>query len=136
MLPPVLEIYVVWHPRDPEGADIAREVIEHFHGTAFSGLIGGAVEVFPRSVGWNGDDDAPRPLPFMSALPNGVAAPRLVAVVPVVGRQLVFALEDGHAAWERYVKAIAAAHDDDAVAVRAFPVALTQAAGTKLGLHL
>lgn len=136
MLPPVLEIYVVWHPRDLEGADIASEVIEHFHGTAFSGLIGGAVEVFTRSVGWNDEDDAPRPLPFMAPLPNGVAAPRLMAVMPVVGRQLVFALEDRHAAWDEYVKAIAAAHDDEHVAVRAFPVALTEAGGTKLGSYL
>lgn len=136
MLPPVLEIYVAWHPRDEEGADIAREVIEHFHGTAFSGLIGGAVEVFTRSVGWRDDNDAPRPLPFMEALPNGVAAPRLVAVVPVLGRQLVFALEDGHIAWDAYVKSIAAAHDDATRSVRAFPVALTEVAGTRLEAHL
>jgi len=136
MLPPVLEIYVVWHPRDTQGAEIASEVIEHFHGTTFSGLIGGAVEVFTRSAGWKDEDDAPRPLPFMGPLPNGVAAPRFVAVVPVVGRQLVFALEDGHAGWDEYLKAIAAAHNDNAIAVRAFPYAVTDAAGTKLDSYL
>ena len=43
MLPPTLEIYVVWHPNDPAGQTAAQQFIEHFHGTAFSGLIGGAV---------------------------------------------------------------------------------------------
>ena len=46
MLPPVLEIYVVWHPDDESGQDIADEIIQHFRGSAFTGLIGGAVEVF------------------------------------------------------------------------------------------
>jgi hypothetical protein len=138
MLPPVLEIYVVWHPLDAEGAVVAREIIDHFHGTAFSGLIGGAVEVFTRSQGWNNGDDAPRPLPFMEALPNGVAAPELVAVVPVLGRKLAFALEDGHDAWDAYIQAIADAHNDESCRVRAFPVALDHGvvSGTRLGAYL
>ncbi len=54
MLPPVLEIYAVWHPDDgPEGGrEIAREFVNHFHGTLFSGLIGGAVEIYVRSEVW------------------------------------------------------------------------------------
>src|SRR5258708_22783505 len=43
MLPPVLEIYIAWHPGDAPGRTIAGEIVEHFHGTAFTGLIGGAV---------------------------------------------------------------------------------------------
>lgn len=113
MLPPVLEIYVVWHPADPRGADAADQVVRHFHGTSFSGLIGGAVEVFVRSEGWASDDDAPRPLPFMEGFPNGVAQPEFVAVVPVVGRELAFALEkDPDGVWERYLAAIADARSD------------------------
>ena len=63
MLPPVLEIYVVWHPGDAAGAQICEEFLEHFHGSAFSGLIGGAIEVYARSTGWQGKGDAPRPIP-------------------------------------------------------------------------
>jgi len=51
MLPPVLEIYVVWHGGDKPAAQIAREIVEHFHGTIFSGLIGGAIEVYVRNTG-------------------------------------------------------------------------------------
>jgi hypothetical protein len=42
MLPPVLEIYVVWHPDDAAGKTAADQIVAHFHGTLFSGLIGGA----------------------------------------------------------------------------------------------
>ena len=62
MLPPVLEVYVVWHPGDPAGHAIADEFVHHFHGTVFSGLIGGAVVVYARSVGWRSTNDAPRPI--------------------------------------------------------------------------
>lgn len=48
LLPPVLEIFVVWHPGDDAGATVAGWLLDHFHGTAFSGLIGGAVEVYTR----------------------------------------------------------------------------------------
>lgn len=34
MLPPVLEIYVVWHPEDTAGASISQEFLDHFHGTS------------------------------------------------------------------------------------------------------
>ena len=40
MLPPVLELYVVWHPGDNKGAQVANEFFEHFHGSAFTGSSG------------------------------------------------------------------------------------------------
>jgi hypothetical protein len=74
MLPPVLEIYLVWHPDDRAGARAAHQLVEHFHGTLFTGLIGGAIEVYVRYQGWRGATDAPRPIPFPgSPPPNGVA---------------------------------------------------------------
>ena len=51
MVPPILEIFVVWHPEDREGEAVADQFVEHFHGTTFSGLIGGAVEIYVRSEG-------------------------------------------------------------------------------------
>jgi hypothetical protein len=44
MLPPALEVYVIWHPLDSRAQAIASQVFDHFHGTTFSGLMGGAVE--------------------------------------------------------------------------------------------
>lgn len=113
MLPPVLEIYVVWHPEDAGGADAAGEIVRHFHGTSYLGLIGGAVEVFVRSEGWIDREGAPRPLPFMVPYPNGVAEAEFVAVVPVLGRELVLDLErDSDGDWARYIAAIADARGE------------------------
>jgi hypothetical protein len=126
MLPPVLEIYVVWHPRDIEGKAAAEQILGHFHGTTFSGLIGGAVEVYMRSEPWAGDGGAPRPLPFTESFPNGVAAPELVAIVPVLGRELTLALEQREGPWHDYIAAIAAAHADEAKAVCALPLAIDE----------
>lgn len=67
MLPPVLEIYVVWHPSDVKAAEVAGEFVEHFSGTIFTGLIRGAVEIFVRSEGWRHGNDAPRPIPCPDA---------------------------------------------------------------------
>ena len=61
MLPPVLEIYVVWHPGDGAGAVTAEDFVQHFHGTPFTGLIGGAVEELLRY-------DAPSPIQGRFAL--------------------------------------------------------------------
>src|SRR4051794_473146 len=109
MLPPVLEIYVVWHPGDREGARAAEQFLEHFHGTAFSGLIGGAVEIYVRSEGWGGPGDAPRPLPCWQPLPYGIPAPEITAIVPVLGDELAFALEAREGAWHDYAERIVAA---------------------------
>ena len=71
MFPPILELYIVWHPGDGNGPRIAQKFSEHFHGTAFIELIGGAIEAFIRSEGWREIEDAPRPIPSAKApLPN------------------------------------------------------------------
>jgi len=99
MLPPVLEIYVLWHPGDSRGREFADELVRHFHGTLFSGLIGGAVEVYVRSRGWRYEGDSPRPIPFnAAALPQGMRAARFVAVVPVLGTELATAVQSDQVA--------------------------------------
>ena len=108
MLPPVLELYVVWHPGDTDGAGIAEEFVQHFHGTAFTGLIGEAVEVFIRSEGWRSKGDAPRPIPSREApLPNGIELSRFVAVIPLMGTEMAAAVEDVSNPWRAYVEKIA-----------------------------
>lgn len=123
MLPPVLEIYVVWHPGDSEGAEAANQILHHFHGTSFSGLIGGAVEVFVRSESWGDDDDAPRPMPFTTSFPNRVAQPEFVAVVPVLGKELAFELENSpDGAWHDYIAEIVDARGKEPERVAVFPL--------------
>lgn len=106
LIPPILEIFVVWHPDDEVGEQISRTLLEHFHGTAFSGLVGGAVEVYSRSQPWV--DDSPRPLPYMSPLPNGLQAAALTVVVPVLGVNLLRAAENPEGGWYSYLHELAA----------------------------
>ena len=136
MLPPVLEVYVVWHPGDPGGVIAAEQIFQHFHGTLFSGLIGGAVEVYVRSVGWRTVDDAPRPIPLPSAPPpNGIAQAQITAVVPVLGNEFAAAVEAGLGPWRAYASEIAAARDAAPDRVGVFPLLVDRGAtdGTELG---
>lgn len=135
MLPPVLEIYVVWHPTDDEGAGIAELLMEHFRGTAFSGLIGGAVEVYVRSVSESDDPGgAPRPLPPVEPLPYGMAHPALTAVVLVAGQELAAEVQRG-GPWRRYVEEISAVRAAHPETIGLFTVATHSQAldGTTLG---
>ena len=66
MLPPVLDVYVIYHPLDTRGTDITAALVQHFHGTAFSGLLGGGIEVYVRTSGWRSQADAPRPIPAVA----------------------------------------------------------------------
>lgn len=101
LLPPILEIFVLWHPDDIAGQVVADALLDHFHGTAFSGLVGGAVEVYTRSSAWDGRQGPPRPLPFVEQLPNGLAPAAVTVVVPVMGVNLARALQDD-SEWLRY----------------------------------
>jgi hypothetical protein len=135
VLPPVLEIYVAWHPGDTEGECIAQTLLDHFRGTAFSGLIGGAVEVYVRSVS-SADDPAgaPRPLPCAEPLPYGVPSPALTAVVLVAGVELTSNVER-RGPWHGYVEAIAAARHSSPDTVGIFNVCTAENVldGTVLG---
>lgn len=137
MLPPVLEIYVVWHPQDDdEGRVIAQEIVEHFHGTPFTGLIGGAVEVFVRTVGWSDPAGPPRPIPFPStAAGASSAASQYVAVVPIMGNGLAGAIERNEGGWRGYVNAMIQARGDGTGRVGIFSCGLHNGAtnGTELG---
>lgn len=106
--PPILEIYVLWHPDDEDGGAVADQLTEHFHGPAYSGLAGGAVEVYRRSLGWASPDGAPRPLPFMKPLPADLSPAQLTVVVPILSRELAQAVrEPGE--WRDYMKDVFAA---------------------------
>lgn len=132
MIPPILEIFVLWHPEDPAGELIAEQFVEHFHGTAFSGLIGGAVEIYVRSQGWRDKQDAPRPL---SPGPYGIAGAAITAIVPVLGTGFATAVQGGEGPWFDYARQIVKLRQDSPEAVGVFPVRLSEGAtdGTKLG---
>lgn len=113
--PPILEIYVLWHPDDDLGSTIGDQLISHFHGAAYAGLAGGAVEVYLRSTAWDGATGPPRPMPFMSPLPAGLPAAQITAVIPILGRHLARAVRSDDD-WRGYVDAIFAADQTTSVA--------------------
>jgi hypothetical protein len=124
LAPPILEVYVVWHPEDPGGERAAQALMDHFHGPTYAGLAGGAVEVYTRSAGWMSDGGAPRPLPGLDPLPGGLQPAQYTVIVPVLGPELARAVRD-HPAWREYMtrlydSATAAAGDGDVPAVTVF----------------
>jgi hypothetical protein len=104
-VPPILEVFLVWHPSDDVGKAAADVLAAHFHSASFSGLAGGAVELYVRSEGWEREGGAPRPLAFMSPWPHGLPEAQFTAVVPVmgVGMARAFANDSG---WKAYLEAI------------------------------
>ena len=139
MLLPVMEIYVVWHPQDTGGYGIAEEFIEHFHGNAFRGLIGGAIEVFVRSEGWQFAEDAPRPIPCEDTpLPNGIRQSAFTAIVPLMGTEMAAAVEAETGSWPEYIKQICNLQSIRPDQVGVFPCLLDKGAsdGTVLGALL
>jgi hypothetical protein len=108
LIPPVLEVFVLWHPGDESGKQIADTLLKHFHGTAFAGLVGGAVEVYTRSAGWDDPISAPRPLPFVEPLPNGLSSAAVTVVVLVLGTHMARAAQ-GDGPWHSYLQTLASA---------------------------
>jgi hypothetical protein len=136
MLPPVLEIYVVWHPGDVRGLEICEEFVQHFHGTVFSGLIGGAIEVYARSAGWRFVDGAPRPFPFaVDAPPPNVQQAQFIATVPILGNEMAAAVQHDSRPWQHYVRGLASAQASTPHRIGVFPYLLDRGAtdGTVLG---
>ena len=57
--PTVLDIYIVWHPRDHAGKDVFNELVTHYHSEHFCGLAGSAIEVFSRSLPLTPETETP-----------------------------------------------------------------------------
>ncbi|MCA1973634.1 MAG: toll/interleukin-1 receptor domain-containing protein, partial [Caenispirillum sp.] len=115
--------YVVWHPEDADGAEMAETIIAHFHGDAFSGLIGGAIEVYVRSAPWREPGGPPRPIP----LPGDVAPPEpagFVAIVPLLGAAMSRAAAEAGSPWSTYLTSLAARAANDREHIQIFPAAL------------
>lgn len=137
MIPPILEIFVIWHPHDGNGANLARTIFSHFmHGPTFSGVIGGGIQVSLRSASWEGDGSAPRPVYANgSPAPNGMRPASFVAVVPLLGTELAASVQDQQSYWHHYIAAIRDAQAGMPDRFGVFPYLLSNGAtdGTELG---
>lgn len=107
-VPPILDVYVVWHPEDTAGSEVFRRLHDHFHSETYSGLAGGAVEVYGRSVSWQLGSSPPRPL-LLPGAESGVARPaQFAAIIPVLSTALRDAVQ-ADAGWAEYVTSCMAA---------------------------
>lgn len=102
VISPVLDVFVLWHPEDEEGVEVLAWLSEHFHSTAFSGLAGGAVEVYARSAGWKLAGSAPRPLHIDTLAPRVLPSAQFNAIVVVMGTHLARAVRDD-SEWAAYI---------------------------------
>lgn len=114
--PPILDVLVVWHPDDTVGAERFAELHQHFHSPAFSGLAGGAVEVYARSAPWT-RGGAPRPLGIEASLGEGLPVAQFNAIVPIIDTNLLRAVADSTGPWNAYVREIAAVNQLPGVGV-------------------
>jgi hypothetical protein len=129
--PPVLDIFVVWHPDELGGEDVFAQLDDHYHSPAFSGLAGGAVDVYGRSVAW-APGGAPRPFGIEAELAPGVAAAQYNVIVLYIGAGLAQAvLNDPD--WERYVADIARLAERDNVIVLTLIRPKFSIANTRIG---
>jgi hypothetical protein len=137
MLPPILEIYVIWHPADAAGDEVAREIFNHFMlGPTFSGIIGGGIHVALRRDGWTAAESAPRPVYTEGAPgPNEMQPARFVAFVPLLGLGMAEAVQPGSGSWHGYVRGFVEQKRSTPDTIGVFPFVLDHAAtdGTELG---
>ncbi|MFF7286278.1 hypothetical protein [Streptomyces griseorubiginosus] len=96
---PVVEIYVVWHPLDRQGRDIAEALQARLRGDRFTGMLDGIVDVYERSAGLHGEGSAPRPIPLPG---TGSPGAEYVVIVPLLGAQWMRAAENSGEPWRDY----------------------------------
>lgn len=101
-LPPILDVFVVWHPDDPLGAVVYEWLTRHFHSPAFAGLAGGAVEVYGRSLGWLGPGSAPRPLGVDEHLAGELPCAQFNAIIPILSAPMARSYRD-NSSWTVYI---------------------------------
>ena len=123
--PTVLDIYVVWHPRDHAGQDVFNKLVTHYHSERFSGLAGSAIEVFSRSLPLTPETEAPCPIATRDGqvghgidntdisdrrTPANTASPFTV-IIPVIGRHLISAAHDNDSKWASYLRSLCTVRD-------------------------
>ena len=109
--PPILDVYVVWHPDDEVGVRAFERLHAHFHSEGYSGLAGGAVEVYARSLGWLMAGGPPRPLLLPGSEERTPRPAQFSAIVPVLGVGLRDAVQSDQD-WAEYLRLIAESVSD------------------------
>lgn len=123
--PTVLDIYVVWHPKDKCGRNVFDRLVSHYHSEHFSGLAGSAIEVFSRSLPLTPETETPCPIATRDGqvghgtdntdisdqrTPANTASPFTV-VIPVIGRHMISATHDNNSEWASYLRSLCTVRD-------------------------
>lgn len=124
MLGPVLEVYLVWHPKDAASAAVAEALAEHFQGGAYAGLLAGSMEVYMRSAGWAAEGDAPRAIqwPGQAGVAGGLVPAQFVVVLALIGAGLNRAASTVADPWCAWFERVAQAQAQDPAQVRVLAV--------------
>lgn len=115
--PSVLDVFVVWHPEDKEGASICDALFEHYHSDAFAGLAGSAVEVYGRSCALPGNNELPASIVTVDGVVgNGERASNANAaqhsvILPFIDEHLVRTSINESSEWREYLSGIAILQD-------------------------
>ena len=123
--PTVLDIYVVWHPKDKCGRNVFDRLVSHYHSAHFSGLAGSAIEVFSRSLPLTPETETPCPIATRDGqvghgidntdisdrrTPANTASPFTV-IIPVIGRHMISAAHDNNSKWASYLRSLCTVRD-------------------------
>lgn len=103
---PLLDIIVIWHPKDATGEQVFKRLQRHYHSPAFAGLAGGSVEVYSRSEAWDPKEpgSAPRPVPGPAdTLPS---AAQFTVLVPVIDEEMARSTLQESSPWSRYLSSV------------------------------
>lgn len=150
--PTVLDIYVVWHPRDRAGKAVFDELVTHYHSERFSGLAGSAIEVFSRSLPLTPESETPCPIvtrygqvdngtdskniPDRRA-PDNTTSPFTV-IIPVIGRHMISAAHDNNSDWASYLRSLCTVRDNalasHSPSLLVFPIIDTKGLNTSVGV--
>ncbi|WP_315158292.1 hypothetical protein [Corynebacterium durum] len=95
----ILDIFIIWHPSDHEGEKIFNRLLRHYHSEAFSGLVGGSIEVYGRSKIWK--DDVPRPI-----FDENISPAMFNVIIPILGNHLDRAVSCESSPWFNYLNEI------------------------------
>ena len=121
----MLDIYVVWHPKDKCGRNVFDRLVSHYHSAHFSGLAGSAIEVFSRSLPLTPETETPCPIATRDGqvghgidntdisdrrTPANTASPFTV-IIPVIGRHMISAAHDNNSKWASYLRSLCTVRD-------------------------
>lgn len=99
-LAPTVDIFVIWDKFDRSGENVFNRLLNHYHSSAYSGLVGGGIEVYCRQASWDDNDGAPRPI---FSIGKHVKESRYKVVIPIISHHLEKTVSRNHC-WAEYFR--------------------------------